>query len=362
MAHAQGLQLCAQENAGFVVAIQEDQNCDQLPGSWVSLEIEDTDWSGAGTGAMRTGNPEDRVSIGDIDPSARLHVAFSGREDAAVIVENPTTEQEALRIEANGQTVLGGVTGNNAQFTVNAPENEEVIRARAGGVTSFVVAGDGQVGVGTSVPDAALGVSAQSDEDPLRIRTFGSAQPALVFDAEGDLGLGVPEPEDKLAVRNEGLGRAGFFQTDNTGNIAAALSATTTGRGSALFANVLNSQSTSPALHAIHQGAGRAGQFEGDVVVTENVGIGTFEPGAKLVIQGDDDGTDMVVRDNRFARMRMVAEDPAQNVRLTLQARGTADAERAEIGTISDHGMVLFTNGQTRIRLQRNGAVCIGNC
>lgn len=97
-------------------------------------------------------------------------------------------------------------------------------------------------------------------------------------------------------------------------------------------------------------------------MVSGNLGINTLDPGSKLVIQGDDDGADVVVRDDRFARMRMVAENPADDVTLTVQARGSADAERAEIGTVSNHGMVLFTNGETRIRLQRNGAICIGNC
>ena len=361
-ADAQMLQLCAQQNAGFVIAIQEDQDCSQLPGAWVPLDLGDEDWTGAGTGAMRTGHPGDRVAVGDADPAARLHVAFDGQDPAALIVTNPDAPHEALRVGPDGRTVLGGVSGASAQFTVNAPDGQEAIRARAGGVTSFVVAGDGQVGVGTSVPNAALQVNAQGDEDPLHIRTFAASEPELVLDADGDLGLGVAQPEDKLAVRNDGVGRAGFFRTENPSNIAAALAATTTGRGSALFANVLNGASTSPALHAIHSGGGRAGQFEGDLPVTGDVGIGTSSPATRLHIQGDDDGTDLLVRDDRFARMRMIADDPAQEVRLTVQARGSANIQRAEIGTISDHGMVLFTDGQTRIRLGRDGAVCIGNC
>lgn len=362
VAEAQMLHLCAQESAGFVVALQEGQDCNQLPGAWVPLELGDEDWTGAGSGSMRTGHPGDRVAIGDADPDARLHVAYDGQDPAALIVANPEVPSEALRIGADGRTVLGGISGNSAQLTVNAPEGEEVIRARSGRVTSFVVAGDGQVGVGTSAPGAALQINAQGTEDPLRIRTFGASQSALVFDADGDLGIGETAPEDKLAVRNEGLGRAGFFRTENSQNIAAALSATTNGNGSALFANVLNGASTSPALHAIHSGSGRAGQFEGDVTVSGDVGIGTLSPTTKLHIQGNDDGTDLLVRDDRFARMRMIADDPAQEVRLTVQARGSANVQRAEIGTVSNHGMVLFTDGQTRIRLGQDGAVCIGDC
>ncbi len=361
-ANAQMLRLCAQENAGFVIAMQQDQECGQLPGSWAPLELDDDDWTGAGTGALRTGQPDDHVAVGDVEPEGRLHVAYDGGSEPAFVVADPDADSEALRIGPDGRTVLGGISGTSARLTVNAPEGEEAIRARADGITSFVVAADGQVGVGTSVPAAALQVNAQGGEDPLHVRTFGASGPELILDADGHLGLGVAEPDDKLAVRNDGLGRAGFFRTENRSNIAAALSATTDGRGSALFANILNGQSTSSALHAIHSGGGQAGQFEGDMTVTGDVGIGTTAPTTKLHIQGNNDGRDLLVRDDRFARMRMIADDPAQEVRLTVQARGSADVERAEIGTISDHPMVLFTDGQTRIRLGEDGTVCIGNC
>lgn len=203
-AQAQMLQLCAQQPAGFVIAIQQTQNCGQLPGNWEPLDLNDGDWDGAGTGAMRPANPSDRVAVGDVEPEARLHVGYTGQEDGALVVENPRTRAEALRVGSDGRTVLGGVSGTSAQLTVNAPEGEEVVRARAGGITSFVVAGDGQVGVGTSTPGAALEVSAQGDEDPLHVTTPGAAQPALVFDADGDLGIGVQEPDDRISVFNDG--------------------------------------------------------------------------------------------------------------------------------------------------------------
>lgn len=361
-ASADMLQLCAQQPAGFVVAIQQGQGCDQIPGSWVTVASDDGDWTGAGTGAMRTGHPDDRVAVGDADPEARLHVAYGAQDPAAFLVDETGSGVEALRVDSVGRTVLGGASGTSARLTVNAPEGEEAIRVRAGGITSFVVASDGQVGVGTSTPGAALQVNAQGDEDPLHLRAPGTAQPGLVFDASGNLGIGDTAPGDRLSVLNDDLGRAGFFRTENPLNIAAALSATTTGRGSAMFANVLNGESTSSAVHAIHSGGGRAGQFEGDLTVSGDVGIGTLSPTTTLHIQGDDDGTDILVRDDRFARLQFVADDPEQDVRLTVQSRGDATVQRAEIGTVSDHGMVLFTDGRTRIRLGADGTVCIGNC
>jgi len=359
---AQPLELCVHENTGLVIAIPADEDCDGLLGPWVTIQFSDDDWSGAGSGAMRTTNPGDAVAVGDTDPAARLHVAYDAADPEAIIVERSDGSERALQVTSDGELVLGGESGVNARLTVNARPDEEVLRARAGGNTAFFVGADGQVGVRSSQPQAALQVNAIAGEDPLRLHLHGNDNSEVVLDAAGNFGIGEPAPIDKLSVHNTGTGRAGFFRTDNAANIAAALSATTNGSGSAVFANILNPASTNATLHAVHSGNGRAGEFEGEVTVTRRLGIGTLNPSTSLHIQGNDNGTDLLVQDDRFARMRLIADDPEDEVRLTVQARGSANANRAEIGTISNHGMVLFTNGQTRIRIGASGAVCIGAC
>ncbi len=107
----------------------------------------------------------------------------------------------------------------------------------------------------------------------------------------------------------------------------------------------------------------RSGGNASDLVINAgggNVGIGTTSPDTTLHVQGSNDGTDVLVTDSEFARMRMVATDPASDVTLTVQARGSANAPRAEIGTVSSHDVVLFSNGSVRIRIDSDGSVCIG--
>jgi hypothetical protein len=339
-----------------------------------------------------------------------------------------------------------------------------------------------------------------SDNQPLVVRTNNAERMRVT--SGGQVGIGLTNPADQLSVRNTGLGRAGFFQTDNGANNAAALSAVVqAGNGSALFANILDPTNSAPGLYATTQGTGPAARFEGltqvwngqlqarnvnhqvavvdtdnanktwtltshqntsgiglwedgatghfvvaaggnvgigtlgpaaplhvnqsretgtDVLVTSpefarmrmvaeasnpavtlsvqarastdgtslaeigtlsrhdlrfytnemyrmtldsngNVGIGTTAPAARLHVNGSNDGTDIYVTDGEFARMRMEATDPGNNVLLSVQARGSATVQRAEIGTLSSHDVVFYTNGNVLMYLRANGEVCLGS-
>ena len=107
---------------------------------------------------------------------------------------------------------------------------------------------------------------------------------------------------------------------------------------------------------------GQSGQGRLVIESGGDVGIGTTNPETRLHVQGSNDATDMLVRDSVFADMRVVATQPDSDVILTVQARGSANDERAEIGTVSNHDLVLFTNGTPRVVMEAGGTICIGNC
>jgi hypothetical protein len=260
---------------------------------------------------------------------------------------------------------------------------------------------------GTTPADNFLGTT---DRAPLVIRTDDAERMRVT--ESGQVGIGTDSPGDQLSVYNTGVGRAGFFQTNNGSNNAAALSTVVQdGNGSALFANILDQGNSSPAVYGTTIGIGPAARFEGDVQVwggqlevrednhqiaivddnnadktwtltshqatsgiglwedaTDgrfvvasggNVGIGVTDPQSRLHVQGP--GTDIYVTSDEFARMRMQATAPADDVLLSVQARGSANVQRAEIGTLSDHDLVLYTNGSVRMYLRANGEICLGS-
>ena len=266
--------------------------------------------------------------------------------------------------------------------------------------------------LGNAGTNPAANFVGTSDNQPLVVRTNNVERMRVTNN--GLVGIGIANPTDQLSVRNTGLGRAGFFQTDNGANNAAALSAVVQdGNGSALFANILDAANSAPSLYATTQGAGPAARFEGvtqvwsgqlqarntnhQVAVIDsdnanktwtltshqdtsgiglwengatgrfvvaaggNVGIGTLGPAAPLhVNQSGETGTDILVTSPEFARMRMVAEAPNPDVTLSLQARGESTASWAEIGTLSRHDLRFYTNEMYRMTLDASGNVGIG--
>lgn len=265
---------------------------------------------------------------------------------------------------------------------------------------------------GNAGANPAVNFVGTSDSQPLVVRTNNVERMRVT--SSGQVGIGLTNPADQLSVRNTGAGRAGFFQTDNGANNAAALSAVVQdGNGSALFANILDAGNSSPGLYATTQGTGPAARLEGDTQVWNgqlevrednhqiaivddnngnktwtltshqdssgiglwedatsgrlvvaaggNVGIGTLGPQTPLhVNQGANDGTDVLVTSPEFARMRMVAEAPNPDVTLSLQARGQSTASWAEIGTLSRHDLRFYTNDAYGMTLDINRNVGIG--
>nr|MBW4653147.1 hypothetical protein [Kaiparowitsia implicata GSE-PSE-MK54-09C] len=95
--------------------------------------------------------PDGSVGIGTSDPVAKLQIEAVSNEDA-IIVQPANSDELMFSIDAAGRILTGEEQGvSSARVTINA-EDEAALRARINGTTQFMVASDGQVGIGTSVP------------------------------------------------------------------------------------------------------------------------------------------------------------------------------------------------------------------
>ncbi len=79
------------------------------------------------------------------------------------------------------------------------------------------------------------------------------------------------------------------------------------------------------------------------------VGIGTSSPSSKL----------HVVAPN-YARITMTATAPANDVKMFVDARGSRDNERGQLGTLSNHDIRIYTNSQPRMIVHKSGKIGIG--
>ena len=67
------------------------------------------------------------------------------------------------------------------------------------------------------------------------------------------------------------------------------------------------------------------------------------------------------ISDDTFARVSMTATAPTENVEMIIDARGDG-INRGQLGTLSNHGLVIITNDQLRMVLGNDGHICIGSC
>lgn len=90
---------------------------------------------------------------------------------------------------------------------------------------------------------------------------------------------------------------------------------------------------------------------DSDFVVSSN---------GNLLFNVDDNGG-VWMDDDTYAHLTMRATTPTDDVEMFMNARGDG-TDRGQLGTLSNHDLVIFTNSQPRIVIGNDGGVCIGNC
>ena len=163
----------------------------------------------------------------------------------------------------------------------------------------------------------------------------GARTAALVIRGNGDVGVGQANPAYRLTVRDANHQLA-IVDADN-GNKTWTLSS--------------------------HQASGGIGFWENGadgrlmVAAGGNVGIGTSAPQSKLHVNNGQ----IRLTSPQYARINMYATDPGSDVHMFIDARGDG-TNRGQLGTISNHGLVIFTNNTARMVISNNGDICIGAC
>ena len=222
-----------------------------------------------------------------------------------------------------------------------------------GAVVRLTTSSD-RVGIGTTSPESTLHVvgSARighSSGDDWSIGTLGGgdhltfvSRPAsggatnrVTFRDNGRVGIGTTNPESTLHV--VGSARIGHSSGDDW-------SIGTLGGGD----------------HLTFVSRPASGGATNRVTFRDNgrVGIGTTNPSSRLHVNNGG----VRISNNDFARLRMTATAPATDVRMFIDARSEGGFNRGQLGTLSNHDLVVFTNSQPRIVIGSGGSVCIGNC
>ena len=246
-------------------------------------------------------------------------------DDVVVQIRDTTTDNSANAARLELLERAGGNFDGGAFFRWNGDTNRLLIGTKVNGNDTPVLTVDrssSNVGIGTTDPESLLHLASLGGID-------------LIIDADTN---NIGESQNaRLVMRQDGgqvVARVGFREGDNSLEIMQEFDDSLI-----LGTNNLDRMT---------------------ITSSGNVGIGTNDPTTRLHVQGGNDGTDILVRDGQFARMRMIATDPASDVTLSIQARGSGGLDRAEIGTVSSHDLVLYSNGTVRIRIDSDGSVCIG--
>ena len=249
------------------------------------------------------------VGIGTGVPSAKLDVLNTDRQDSLIVRRSPDGDPDLL-VDSIGQTIVGVPSGVQAKFSVNAADGEDAIRARVDGNTHFMVARDGQVGVGTSTPSARLEVGPRIGEDRFAVNASTGNTTDLLVNSSGEVVVGDPAGTlAKLAVNSDAGEDALRVRVDGTTHLMVA----------------------------------QDGQ----------VGVGTSTPGARLEINPR-------IGEDRFA----VNASTGNTTDLAVDANGhvvvggpSGIADKLTVNATGEPALRVRTDGATRLFVAANGDV-----
>ncbi len=158
-----------------------------------------------------------QVGVGTSTPTARLQVNPRTGEDRFAVGAS-TGNTTDLVVNSNGEVAVGDPAGVLAKLAVNSAAGQDAFRVRVDGTTHFMVAQDGQIGVGSSTPTSRLEINPRTGENRFAVNAAAGNTTDLLVDDGGNVVVGAPTgaaaqltvngtAEDALRVRTDGSTR-----------------------------------------------------------------------------------------------------------------------------------------------------------
>jgi hypothetical protein len=291
--------------------------------------------------------PSGNVGIGTTSPGAKLEIAgFSTGQGLKMNYGNSSGTIEAVNFIANG-----GANGVIGMQMVSAGVGDLWLGGSNG--RSLTLYRDGNVGIGTSTPNAKLDVQGTQGQlfsvtDDLSGDIFSVADisgvPIMNVNSsgvsyfDGSLGIGTDSPKTKLNIVG------GDVQLDS-GQMLSFYTGASTG----VQNNGIKGSDVDDSLRFY------TGALERVTIKGANVGIGTITPGAKLDVEGSYGDVIKAVSGSQSITTNFVAPSGSSGLNNIISTAG-----RFNIGTSDAQPFSLLTNSISRIAILSDGKVGIG--
>ena len=180
--------------------------------------------------------------------------------------------------------------------------------------------------------------------------------PRMVIAADGNVGIGVTAPGQKLSVQGSSTAAAGRFTAGGNTNTLELFGSSTTGQSSGLLVNA-GTNTADYAARFRNAGGSVMMNIRGD----GNVGIGTTSPDSKLDVRGTASGE--IARFTTFNGSDSyiyIGRDDSTSEGLTL-GYNSSNGD-STIKSVNGSHPIIFEQGTSeRMRINSSGATFAGN-
>ena len=317
-----------------------------------------------------------KVGIGTASPQAPLHVSHA------------TAPNFRLSRTGTGQIYQFGID-SSGRFLIQEAASEGGTRN-----SRFVIDDSGEVGIGSTAPDANLqimnndgssyrfGYGGSSDvyldADNVYIRTDNGGANTATFTTTG-LGIGTTSPSRPLEVTGSATNFSGEIKVNNSSSASGAHGAiqfVTEGESSGLIIGKHSSGFSEPDLAFIYNELNSAMQFGTNntermrIDSSGKVGIATTSPSTALDILASTNSTNSAVypvvtiqntaanSDNSYAGLNVKGGNGQVNGFILADGRSSANV--FSIRTETATPIQFNTNGSERMRIDSSGNLLIG--